>query len=910
DGLSIALINEEHKTSNNKNDNLSYVCFEVEDIQSELTILAQEGCKVRESNSTTPYNTQLFALIDTPIGLVKLIESNNLNEKNNINFVEVGFYIRSVSESINFLSKKLAVDISEKYDMNGKKVLQLKNQYTRIELIKMEQLKEDISMIPYYFRGVNNINVERRRLIKLGYKSSMTDYGHELFIQSPIGLIKIYKCNKFQNINQNLMQLNINDVSAHRINWQRKSQNIRELANELNIGLDSCIFIDDNEIECAEVRQNCPEVMTFCLPKQPEEISGFLQYFSCVHKNNILTDEDHRRTQMYREERNRRQLKISSNNMIDFIKKLAVKVNINSVNTEQLSRLSQLTMRTNQFNAYKKIYNESEIKQYELDNAGTVLVIHVEDNFGQYGLVGSVFYCETMQALNVDQFFLSCRILGRGVEYEILRELGRLAIEKNKEFVRVKFKLNERNHVMKQFLDIIPGHFELEVYVFAASQLLILEIGSTFSDATTLDSNQMDFPVAYTKNNKNEILATRQREHNLREMIIHYRTIDLIHQAIMIQSRKKITHNTSKLTYVAPTTTMEIRLASIWQELLLIESIGRYDNFFQLGGHSLLLMRCIIRISMELNFKISVKSIFENPTLSELASYLENLDKNDRIKFALIQKRPERYKKLAPLSFSQEWLLWLLAKQPSSHSAYNIPVALKLTGALNKSALELAFKNLTACHECLRTKFLYNASEMLQIIEENTNIHFTINEYLKNLPGETQDKFAKSLISKEINKPFDLTMGSLFRITLFSLSDQHHILLMVFHHVIMDGWSIDLLLREVAIFYNNHAQNKSMAILAPSLQYADYAYWQHNYFPQNILEAQKKYWVQYTLQEIADYYHIPTSELSAQVAHVFIQVMGHAMAIPTPNFLWQDLNEKRTDKRMVYAGADVGRLPL
>jgi len=178
------------------------------------------------------------------------------------------------------------------------------------------------------------------------------------------------------------MPLRHEHFAAWRVNWTPKSENIKSIAQELNLGLDSFIFVDDNPVECAEVEANCPGVLTLQLPENPAEIPQFLKHCWAFDVLKV-TAEDARRGEMYRESRQREELRSKAGSLADFIAGLNLKIQIAPMVSEQLARVSQLTQRTNQFNVTTIRRTEAEMQQ--LATHATVLTVTVSARFGDYG---------------------------------------------------------------------------------------------------------------------------------------------------------------------------------------------------------------------------------------------------------------------------------------------------------------------------------------------------------------------------------------------------------------------------------------------------------------------------------------------------------------------------------------------
>ena len=255
------------------------------------------------------------------------------------------------------------------------------------------------------------------------------------------------------------MPLKKEHFTAMRINWQPKSHNIVSLANELNLGLDSVIFVDDNPIECAEVEANCPDVFALELPEDAEQFFSFLRHI-WVFDHLKVTDEDRKRSERYQQNTEREHAQEAALIFEDFLRDLDLKIDISPMQPAQLPRVSQLTKRTNQFNLSTIRRSESEIQQLCDTQGYECLVCEVSDRFGEYGLVGALLFKAETGTLAVDTFLLSCRALGRGVEYAMLRKLGALALERGLDSVKVLYRQTERNQPALDFLETSGREFK------------------------------------------------------------------------------------------------------------------------------------------------------------------------------------------------------------------------------------------------------------------------------------------------------------------------------------------------------------------------------------------------------------------------------------------------------------------
>ena len=224
------------------------------------------------------------------------------------------------------------------------------------------------------------------------------------------------------------MRLREESFAARRINWQDKAQNLRELAAELNIGLDSFVFIDDNPAERSLVRMALPEVHVPEWPAEPGEYRAALLELARDHLGRVsLTTEDRERSALYRAERQRAGLAASAASLSDYYRSLEMRARIALADAFSIPRIAQLTQKTNQFNLTTRRYTEAEIRAFSRQSDAMVLWLQLQDRFADQGIVGVMILRQRDAACwRIDTLLLSCRVIGRGVENAFLGCAGRL----------------------------------------------------------------------------------------------------------------------------------------------------------------------------------------------------------------------------------------------------------------------------------------------------------------------------------------------------------------------------------------------------------------------------------------------------------------------------------------------------
>lgn len=354
---------------------------------------------------------------------------------------------------------------------------------------------------------------------------------------------------------------------------------------------------------------------------------------------------------------------------------------------------------------------------------------------------------------------------------------------------------------------------------------------------------------------------------------------------------------TMRETLELPRTPLERVLTALWSEVLRLDQIGLNDNFFDLGGHSLAATQLLSRIRLIFQLDISMKKLFEFPTVGSLAEYIKQecpepskLEKIAQIfvevaelpedearkilsertesasgekslevlpilsaeKYALLELllAPEslsissptrmisRKERIAPeLSYG----IWIAEQKDPGLSVYHIPEAIRIIGSLDSAALQKSVDEIVRRHEALRTTFLNEDGKPIQEVASEVKVEIQI-EDLQNVKQQEKEKLTKDLLHESANTPFDLSKGPLLRFLLLRLEEDDHIFLMTIHHIISDGWSIDILMRELAMLYGSYSKDESSALSGPLFQYSDFKNWQKQWLQGDVLNSEFSYW--------------------------------------------------------------------
>jgi len=280
-------------------------------------------------------------------------------------------------------------------------------------------------------------------------------------------------------------------------------------------------------------------------------------------------------------------------------------------------------------------------------------------------------------------------------------------------------------------------------------------------------------------------------------------------------------------------------LRGIWAEVLRLAEVGPHQNFFELGGHSLLATRVISRIRYVFGVEATLRALFENPTVSGLREVIERERRVGPGVEPPLTRRVDRDQG-GPLSHAQR-RLWLVDKLTSGNNIFNIPTAVHFIGPLNLLVLENSLGEIIRRHEALRTRFVEVGDQCLQVVTSPQPVALMLVD-LRRLSETEREAQCQRLAEAEARRPFDLLRGPHLRCRLFKLGDDDHIVLFTMHHIVSDGWSMGLLIREITSLYKSFSQGTQSWLPEPTIGYADFAAWESEWMKGEVLEKELGYW--------------------------------------------------------------------
>ena len=590
------------------------------------------------------------------------------------------------------------------------------------------------------------------------------------------------------------MVLRPEDFVAWKINWEPKSRNIAALARELELGLDSFLFLDDNPVECADVAANCPEVTTLLVPSDPRQIPGFLRHLWAFDLDGT-TAVDEKRTELYRQQSERNHYRSATASFRAFIEGLQLEVFLAAPVPAGYERAAQLTQRTNQFNNTGIRWTAISLASALESGTHRALIVRVKDRFGDYGDVGVAIFSVDDSCLTAETLAMSCRVLGKGAEHRVLAALGHEAQQLGLREVAIPFTKMDRNQPAKKFLKSTGARVRADgAFVLAAA----VAAGVVFDPAGDLPPAEVDRdPSPPPVRSRPDYAA-----------IAELNSVEKIQKAVAQQLRRARPRMPNE--WVPPASLDEARLAAIWEEVLHVSPVGVTDAFLSLGGQSLQAAGVVSRIAAEFAVRIPLSVLLSNPTIEELLRLISSaprlgdsrLPETGEVSFSAAQQR-----------------LWFLDQFIPNRAAYNIPLGERIRGPLDPVVLKAALSLVVGRHETLRST--YGAMDGSAHLKISAAPVFS----LRRVSASSEEE-ASALANAEARQPFDLSEGPLLRCVLISLGAEDHLLVLNVHHIVSDGWSMGILLRDLTEAYASATETREPSWRPLPGSYFAHAAWQ------------------------------------------------------------------------------------
>ena len=588
------------------------------------------------------------------------------------------------------------------------------------------------------------------------------------------------------------MLLKMEDFAGLAVDWAPKPANLAREAQRLGIGLESVVFIDDSPSERAEMAVRLPQVVVAGLGTERSEFPKWLRDTWALDVAKA-SNEDALRLAFHQQENRRLELAELETEFPAYLAALDMTVDIRSAVDADIERISQLSMRTNQFNLMLRRSTTADIRVL-LAQVEITLVVSVRDRFGDYGLVGFVAAKVDGTQLRVTDFMLSCRALGRNVEWAMLQNLGHLAARMpGLTTLRLNALVGERNRPAHNFLHAIGALCD------GTEARSSCEVHVPLAAADSLDWRQLDpYPEAPADQPEGSPPPVAGR-------LYQWPTGDRMPSSALDTSERA--RPELAVPYAAPRTEVEARVATLWQRYVGVVNPGIHDDLLASGGDSIVAITLCHRLADELRVEVPVHAFLQKPTIHGLAQLVDGARGS-----ATAPTRVRQGPGLTIAATYGQQRVW--AAQAAGQAAHQIiPLVYEIHGTLDPQRLEAALQQVIDRHDSLHTTLALDHGQVVQkpwcdplVLE-------------RRLATDAAD--AHHLQAEFLARPFAPAACVPLRAMLATIDAQSHVLALALNHSAADGWSIGLIQRDLSRAYAADCAKPWPGSGAPS--FLDYA---------------------------------------------------------------------------------------
>ncbi|MFI8089220.1 FkbM family methyltransferase [Streptomyces sp. NPDC086080] len=588
------------------------------------------------------------------------------------------------------------------------------------------------------------------------------------------------------------MPLGLGDFVAVRAGWGPKSVAVGEIAEELGFAVESLVFVDDSAAERAEVAIAHPGITVVDLPADPREFPAALRGTWQLGLEGTGTAEDHARTALIAGEARRRTAAAQAATTAEYLEQLDLRVEVSLAVEDEVERIAQLAARTTQFNLALRGHTPGTIRQV-LAGTGVTLSVRVRDRFGDYGLVAFVSAEADGRVLRVRDFFVSCRALGRNVEWCVLRELAEHATALGLDSIALTGTPGSRNRPALEFADAARTRFGLT----GAPDLV------NASAAVALDWRLLTAAQVAAAPIAGECPPTGVPS-RVRWPVSQQAA------ARAADAYQRPGETTSTTPYVVPQTETERRIAAVWEETLKVAPIGAHDDLFMLGCDSLTAAVICARLRRH-GVELAVHELLAHPTVRGAARQA-GAGRQPAIELS-------QDAEAAPASLGQQ-RVWAAEALGGCGNAQVIPLTYRVTGPLDLGRLRSALEVVVARHPALRTVLVDDGGALVQRrLTAGEGVDIEVHE-VSSLPETERPGQADLLARRFFSARFDIGRDVMLRAAVLRLGPDDHELLLMLHHSAGDGWSVDILQRDLGALY---ADPKALAGVPVGATFAQYS---------------------------------------------------------------------------------------
>ncbi|MEV7871671.1 FkbM family methyltransferase [Streptomyces sp. NPDC088124] len=595
------------------------------------------------------------------------------------------------------------------------------------------------------------------------------------------------------------MPLSLGDFTYVHASWGAKSEAVATIADELGFAVESLVFIDDSPAERAEVARHHPGLTVVELPDDPQ---GFLEALQATWQlvlDTPTTAEDGARARGFAQEAERKMVAARSTSRGAYLRELGLVIDVVDAAVGDTDRISQLAARTTQFNVGLRRHTPASVRALIAGPAMTVTV-RVRDRFGDYGLVGFASAAAVDGVLRVGDFFLSCRVMGRNVEWYLLRALGQRAVAAGLTGVRLEAVTGGRNVPARAFVHAARARFAGD----GQGEEELLDAGGL----ALLDWQLIDTPQAPAPTRADVPAPGPARASRVRWPVSAAPARQAAATALLPSTQRELS-----TVYVAPETATERHIAAVFEDVLGIQPVGVVDDLFALGCDSLTAAVICARLRQD-GLDVALADLLRQPTVREASRLAHPVSPTGPAAGDLHQAADDDIP--APASPGQ-LRIWTAEAIGQGGNAQLVPTAYRITGSLDTARLREAFTLVVHRHGALRTALAEHDELLRHRLLQPAGFDLSVVD-LTGLSQGRREEEADRVARQFFAAPLDLEQDTMIRATAVRLDAEDHLLLVVVHHSACDGWSMDLIHRDLSAAY---ADPSALAGLPPA-PFADY----------------------------------------------------------------------------------------
>lgn len=594
------------------------------------------------------------------------------------------------------------------------------------------------------------------------------------------------------------MPLTLDDFATIHATWGAKSDAVTRIADELGFAAESLVLVDDSPAERAEVAHHHPGLTIVELPDDPQ---GYMEALRATWQLSLdapATAEDTARAHGYGVEVKRKAVAARAGSRSEYLRDLSLVIDIRDAAADEADRVSQLAARTTQFNLGMRRYTPISARQLIASPSVTVTV-RVHDRFGDYGLVGFASAVAVDGVLLVGDFFLSCRAMGRNVEWCLLRALGQRAADSGLAGVR---------------LEAVTGARNLPARAFARAARTLYPLGGSTeenlldaNDLVQLDWQLIDIPRAPEVPVRADAPATAFPR-------VRWPVSAMAARQAAATAALPSTYRELSTVYISPETATERQIVAVWEDVLGVRPIGVVDDLHALGGNSLAAAVICARLRQD-GLDLSLADLLCQPTVRGASLLAHPISPTSP---ASADVHHADAGAPVPASPGQQ-RIWTAEAIGQDGNAQIIPTAHRITGLLDTTRLREAFTIVVDRHQTLRTSVTEHDGRLRHRLLQPVNFNLAVID-LTGLTRELRDEESSREARDFFAAPFDLEQDILIRATAIRLDTEDHLLLIAVHHSACDGWSMDVIHRDLSSAYTDPS---TLAVLPQPAPFAHYS---------------------------------------------------------------------------------------